>query len=95
MICQVCHIVLAVEEADQESVTLELGEARISTSEELTEYFLGEVRIATSKELTEYFITNEPESPTLIRGKEGEVLLKIVFKRRIIQAELQDIKLVI
>ena len=38
MVCQVCHIILAVEEADQESVTLELGEARISTSKELTEY---------------------------------------------------------
>ena len=53
---------------------------------------LGEVQISTSKELTEYFITNEPKSPTLIQGEEGEVLLKIVFKRRIIQAELQDIK---
>ena len=53
------------------------------------------MRIATSKELTEYFITNEPESPTLIQGKDGEVLLKIIFKRRIIQAELQDIKLFI
>ena len=64
---QVCFIILAVEETEQESVRLELGEARISTE----------------KELPEYFITDQPKSPTIVQGEEGEVLMKIIFKRRL------------
>ena len=70
---QVCFIILAVEETeDQESVRLEMGEARISTE----------------KELTEYFITDQPKSPTIVQGEEGEVLMKIIFKRRLTQESL-------
>ena len=38
--------------------------------------------------MTEYFITDEPKSPTLILGEEGEVMLKIVFKRRLTEESL-------
>ena len=40
MISKVCHIILSVEEADQESVRLELGEAKITASIEMTDLLL-------------------------------------------------------
>jgi hypothetical protein len=64
---QVCHINLAVDEADANSVKLILGEARIETD----------------KELTEYFITDTPESPTLVHDGNDGVNMKIIFKRRL------------
>ena len=44
---QVCNIVLAVDESDVKGVDLVLGEAKIETS----------------KELTEYYITDDPKYP--------------------------------
>ena len=62
-----CHINIVIDEADTKSVNLSLGEARMKTD----------------RELTEYFITEEPKSPTLSQNHMKEVNLRIVFKRRL------------
>ena len=50
-----CFIDLVVPDSDKEGVKLLVGEAKLKTS----------------KELTEYYITDEPESPTLIIEDDG------------------------
>ena len=62
-----CHINIVIDEADTKSVNLSLGEAKMKTD----------------RELTEYFITEEPKSPTLSQNHMKEVNLRIVFKRRL------------
>ena len=56
-----------VDGADTKGVHLEVGEAILETS----------------KELTEYFITHDPKSPTLILDRTGGVAFQIIFKRRL------------
>ena len=66
---QVCNINLVVDEADIEGVNLIIGEAKMETD----------------VELTEYFITEDPISPTLVYDPKSEhkkgVNLQIIFKR--------------
>ena len=64
---QACHITLAINKADAQSVDLILGEAKMDTG----------------KELTQYFITDNPESPTVEINDEEGIDMKIVFKRRL------------
>ena len=56
-----------VDGADTKGVHLEVGEAILETS----------------KELTEYFITDDPTSPTLNSDRKGGIALQIIFKRRL------------
>ena len=62
-----CYITLIVPEAEEESVTLKPGGAKMSAA----------------KELTEYFITDNPQSPTLMNPSKNEISLKLIFKRRL------------
>ena len=62
-----CYIILAVDEADAQSVNLNLGEAKMKAD----------------KELTRYFITNYPKSLVLKQNMYDEVVMEIIFKRRL------------
>ena len=64
---KVCYVNLVVDETDIDGVSISLGEARIETG----------------KELTEYFITDNPPSPTIFQTNDKEANMKIVFKRRL------------
>ena len=61
----VCCIFLEVDKADSWGVELTLGEAKMETD----------------KELTEYFITDNPKSPTLHMNKNRtSINMKLIFK---------------
>ena len=62
-----CYIIVVVDEADAQSVNLNLGEAKMKAD----------------KELTRYFITNYPKSPVLKQNMYDEVVMDIIFKRRL------------